>query len=251
MRTTLLLLLLIVMGCASQTHVKSEPARHKIMKLIPHPGGGVMNAWGLIDEQGRVVVEPHYYEIGPFRDGMAQVKLDDMKTIAFIDINGMVLFTLPKEVTDVGPFSEGLALANVGGKRDEIDGMALKGGKWGYIDKTGRWVIQPQFKLRYTSDYLNDQAEVYTRYLLDSGRFRNGRAAAPVEGGWGFIDRTGKIVIPGPYTQVAGFYAGHAHVVNEHSERISPNSTKQVITLDAVINVDGEIIWQTDWSPWN
>ena len=210
-----------------------------------------MEVWGLIDTQGRVILEPQYYEIGPFRDGIAEVKLQDMKTIAFIDTDGKRLFTLPKEIVDVGPFSDGLALANVGGKWDEIDGAALQGGKWGYIDRTGAWAIKPRFELNYDSIYLSDQDAMYFRYLLETGRFSDGRAAVQVEGGWGFIDRSGALVIPGPYTWVEAFHAGHTRVMNEHDKKFSENTRQQIITLDAVINTDGEVVWETDWSAFN
>jgi len=51
----------------------------------------------------------------------------------------------------------------------------LKDGKWGYIDTTGKVVIQPQF--------------VKARF------FREGLAAVMVGIKWGYIDTTGKIVI--------------------------------------------------------
>ena len=49
------------------------------------------------------------------------------------------------------------------------------GHKWGYIDKTGKIVINPQFK--------------------SEGYFKEGFAPVEIGNKWGYIDKTGKIVI--------------------------------------------------------
>lgn len=206
-----------------------------------------MEVWGFIDLDGNVLVEPQYYKVGPYRDGMARVTLTDMKTIGYIDLEGNLLFTLPPGTEEAGDFSEGLALVNTGGTRGEIDDIGVHGGRWGYIDKTGAWAIEPRFELTYEPSSMRDWHSLYLNYVHRYGRFKDGRAAVPVEGGWGFIDRAGKLVIPGPFSVVDSFHAGHARVRNEHTERLSSNTSQQVITLDAVINTDGEIVWETDW----
>ena len=94
---------------------------------------------------------------------------------------------------------------------------------------------------------MNDWHSLYFNYLYNFGEFHDRRAAVPVESGWGFIDPSGELVIPGPYTHVSGFYAGHARVRNEHIEQLTPRGSMQVITYDAVINTQGEIVWETNW----
>jgi hypothetical protein len=47
--------------------------------------------------------------------------------------------------------------------------------KWGFIDKTGKWAIQPQFE--------------------NVGHFSEGLASALQNGKWGFIDKAGKWII--------------------------------------------------------
>jgi hypothetical protein len=49
------------------------------------------------------------------------------------------------------------------------------GGKWGYIDRSGKMVIQPQFEY--------------------AGPFSEGLAVVQIEGKLGYIDKSGKIVI--------------------------------------------------------
>jgi len=82
---------------------------------------------------------------------------------------------------DVGDFSEGLAAVKVNGK-------------WGFIDKTGKIVIKPQF---------------------DSERqdFSEGLALVKVNGKWGFIDKMGKMVIKPQFDEAYGFSGGLASVL--------------------------------------
>jgi hypothetical protein len=68
----------------------------------------------------------------------------------------------------------------------------LRGGKWGYIDLSGKIVIAPQFEL----------AEC----------FYEGRAAVRLNGKWGFIDPTGKLAISPEFTSVSSFSDGLAAV---------------------------------------
>jgi hypothetical protein len=58
-------------------------------------------------------------------------------------------------------------------------------GKWGYIDKSGKIVIAPQY------DYAFD--------------FRGDLTAVKMNGKWGFIDKTGKMVIAPQFDKTGGF----------------------------------------------
>ena len=64
--------------------------------------------------------------------------------------------------------------------------------KWGFIDKTGRLVISPQY------NYADE--------------FHNGLAAVLVGGKWGFIDKSGQMVIQPRFTRAGRFSSGVAQV---------------------------------------
>lgn len=85
----------------------------------------------------------------------------------------------------MGHFSEGLA-------------KVQKTNKWGFIDKTGNFVVQPTFE-----DALN---------------FSEGLAAVQQgkEGKWGFIDKTGKVVIACDFEKVGYFSNGIAQVMQSN-----------------------------------
>lgn len=76
--------------------------------------------------------------------------------------------------------------------------------KWGFIDKTGRMVIQPQF-----DDVLRDQ---YGGCLVYSHKpfknFSEGLCAVRTGNKWGYIDKTGKFVIEAKYDNAATFSEG-------------------------------------------
>ena len=61
------------------------------------------------------------------------------------------------------------------------EGMAavMKNGKWGFIDKKGKFLIQPQFE--------------------DAAFFSGGLAPVEISGKYGYIDRTGKVVVQPEY----------------------------------------------------
>ena len=95
----------------------------------------------------------------------------------------------------------------------------LQGGKYGYIDTTGRTVIEPQFSfasnfsegLAEVCDarncgYLNQTGELVIPMKFESGDpFRDGFASVRVCGKVGFINSYGNFVIPAVFDAVDGY----------------------------------------------
>ena len=78
-------------------------------------------------------------------------------------------------------------------------------GKYGYIDKAGKWVIQPRF------DYGGDFSEGLARVVL------------PDNTATGYIDKTGKIVIQPQFEEGWNFSEGLAPVYqNDQWHYIDP-----------------------------
>ena len=76
-------------------------------------------------------------------------------------------------------------------------------GKWGYIDKTGKIVIQPQFS--YVEAFSDGLAAVKIHDNDDEK--------------WGYIDKTGKIVIQPQFSQAGTFSEGLATVLIENGTK--------------------------------
>jgi len=157
--------------------------------------------YGFIDKTGNVVIPLQFEEAGSFSEDLACVKIGDK--FGFIDKTGKVVIE-PKYLLP-SAFSEGLASVTIGGK-------ASKGGYGGYyitdkgkpvfIDKTGKIVIQ-----------FGDE-------VTEANGFSEGLAAIQVRKDaknvlTGFIDTSGKLVIPPKYYNVAGFSEGLASFIHK------------------------------------
>ena len=116
--------------------------------------------WGFVNKNGEFVIPPRFDEIESFLEGFANVSIDNLWGV--INKNGEIIVPLEyKESWSLSHFSEGL--------------MAVeKDGKYGYIDETGQWAIEPKFE--FASDFKNGMAKVE----LDGERFN--------------IDKTGNII---------------------------------------------------------
>jgi WG repeat protein len=108
--------------------------------------------WGYLDKTGTVVIEPRFLWAQEFSEGLARVQISgsqlgiDAKW-GFIDKTGAVAIDERKDPGFGGH-------SNIGSDSSESgfhDGLALvnANGKKGYIDKTGKIVIGPQFTYAY------------------------------------------------------------------------------------------------------
>ncbi len=146
-----------------------------------------------------------------FHDGLAAIAFDDplgraigqypsgdvvrkMLLIGYIDKMGKQV--IPPRFFHAGDFSEGLAAVRIdSGRKDKI------WWKWGYIDRTGKVVIKTQF--------------------TQARDFHEGTAAVVAnDGGFGYINRQGRMVIklPKQIDEAYPFIEGRA-VVRHHNRK--------------------------------
>jgi hypothetical protein len=205
-----------------------------------------------IDATGEVVIpsHPEWQGAREFSEGWAGVYLKE--GCGFIDVSGELVLWLP-EATDVGCFSEGVARVRVGGS-------------YGYVDRSGDFEIDPQF--RYATDFSDGLAVVERKFgeceVIDhTGRvvvpleyvqamgLSEGRAIVLVGGefqawlegdeGWanagdvryGYMDTTGALVIPARFTNAADFRGGLAYVEDDNGNM-------------AYIDLDGKYVWREE-----
>lgn len=114
------------------------------------------SGWGYVDESGRLVIKTPYGLVENFHDGLAAVAVGDREENAkwgFIDKHGVM--AIQAQFDEVFAFNDGRAIVRIGGgggeqKRTEMlnlfspDKPAIVG-KWGAIDTTGHYVVNPRF----------------------------------------------------------------------------------------------------------
>lgn len=165
---------------SSHPKVELEDTPHRLMafsgaELIDNNNRSATKKWGLMDNEGKIVVPPKYDRLTNFSQGLMAVKSDSLW--GYINEQGEEV--IPPQYQFAGAFSYGMA-------------RVISNGKWGYIDITGKIVIPCQF------DYI--------------GEFAEGLVNARTNGLYGYIDRTGKTVIPFRYEDADPFENGRATV---------------------------------------
>lgn len=184
--------------------------------------------YGYIDKTGRVVIAPQFYRIyipdrlgrqhasmppSPFHEGLAGVKLDDQGTWGYVDKAGQLIFKTQTSHLAY-PFSEGLA-------------RLLVNHDFGFIDRTGKIVIKPDFD--YAEDFSEGLAAV--RVTVDQGTWSDNL--------WGYIDKSGQFVIPPRFTGARQFKGGLAQVQIRTERRIESSD----IYSTGYIDKTGKVVW--------
>lgn len=189
--------------------------------------------FGFIDKSGKIVIEPRFAVPSHFKEGLAAVELpvDDFKPhkyygdyvraggeLMFIDKTGNPAINFDRNVVKINDFSEGLAVIDV--KESE------KKFYTGFINNTGKMTV----KLTFDANVQN---------------FSEGLASFYIKEKFGFLDKTGKIVVKPIYRQAGDFQNGLAQI----------STGKQVTDFEGTENLGfepnlgyidktGKVIWQ-------
>lgn len=142
--------------------------------------------WGLMDETGRVLLEPRFDAVRPFAERRAAVNAGGESSISgrvsgglwgLVDTRGGVM--VQPRYDELRDFSGGRAAFRVGKL-------------WGFLDPAGREAIAARY----------DEAR----------DFSEGLAAVRAGTAWGFIDTAGKTALPFAYEGAGPFSEGKAAV---------------------------------------
>lgn len=237
--------------------------------------------FGFINRENDVVIEPKYYNVNDFHNGIALVQ-DNMFSLAyFINTKGEII--LMNRKFGVSEYNEGL-----------INCKSLTEKKWGFVDISNNFIIPPMYD--YTSSFYegmaaiiptligekvnkkqfygfvnkNNEVVIPPNFKIANGHFSEGLCCI-WENGNGYIDTKGAIVIPCEYLVGENFSDGLASVqlkknkkqgfINkdgkmvikpkfEHVESFENGIAKVTIGKDysvykdGYINKDGDYIWK-------
>ena len=208
------------------------------------PDGGQGGTWTLIDYRGNLLHAYEDLEVQDFSEGRAGVAIDERASQwRIIDTDGEEIAAGP--FRRVGKFINGAAV--VDGRLMDLEGQWL-------MEEKGEWQIERRYensesdaivarrtrrvagKSRYgiirrsTGEFI---AEVPDDLYVDRGFFDG---LAPVRNlkthQYGYISRTGELLIPDKFAKAEPFQGGYAHVALETQYD------------KAVINLAGEVIWK-------
>lgn len=126
--------------------------------------------YGIVDDNGQVIIPCQYYCISVFGNDRAWVKKSYSDSWSLITSRGERLLTLSKGYTP-SVFHDGLA-------------AITESGKIGYCDTSGKFVIPMNYEQIRNSD---------GSYM--SFDFYNGKARVSYNGKIGWIDKTGKFTM--------------------------------------------------------
>jgi len=159
--------------------------------------------YGYIDSVGNRIIEPEFLWVSTFRNGLAMAVVD----------------TIYRVVPD--------SMAYEVGERDTIINVYRMYAKYGYIDRSGKLVIEPKFvsyvNMNEIGDVTNDMDDCSNALYRHS--FRNGRAMFCDTTTWrdGYIDTNGNVAIQPKYYYSEPFSDGVAVVRDAIADPIYTN----------------------------
>lgn len=172
-----------------------------------------------------------------------------------------------KRIVDIRPFNNGLAPV----KQAEFIRGEMVSSAWGVIDKTGKFVIQPQ----YTDFWVNNIFTTYELFVEDIAIVANkdkvfgaidktgktvipfkyevlqpvieGRIVFKENGKYGYMDKRGKVVIPASFEKATHFSQGIAAVLKKGEAYCIDKEGNKVqgseqISLDSYYKENGNAI---------
>lgn len=192
--------------------------------------------WGFIDRMGKIAIPAQYDDVGEFIDGLAPAVIGGHGWYGmwgYLEPSGG--WAIESKFDGARPFSEGLAAVWTGAVW-RVSGVTniKSGGGWGYIDRTGKLVIPARFhEVQPFHEGLAVAAELGTLlhgYLDKSGRWKiapqfghtgwldKGRAVVqvtddtkrPRKPHWGVIDTDGRFVTDLKFSDLSAFLEGLA-----------------------------------------
>jgi hypothetical protein len=198
---------------------------------------------GYANKQGEIVIAPKFDDGGDFSEGLAPVRMGELW--GYIDREQRMV--IPPQFTDADSFHDGMASASIiknpiGDDASLSDTylmvMGRRRGEYaGYINRSGTFVIEPQFARAHPFsegraavavdsgkplvrrwDIIDKSGKVVFTVRLkptdssDAHEFSEGLIAVKVDSKWGYMDTDGRVVIAPQFEYAHEFTDGLARV---------------------------------------
>jgi hypothetical protein len=215
--------------------------------------------WGMIDLAGRWVVEPRFLTAWPFERACRVTSVEVAeKAWRLIDVDGK--FVSDATFDELQTVSEGRVafgrrgpdgimkygfaddhgrevvppiFENVqGGFQEGLVGVEVEDETWGVVDRSGHWVIHPQYT--FIGDCSDGLLSAYKGGGRDLDRGLLG-------GKFGYVRPDGSVAIDFQFDGAFEFDGGIASVA---WDRKAPDEDDPYNTLDGYVDLNGRIIWR-------
>ncbi len=174
------------------------------------------NLYGFIDNSGKVVIEPKFEKGYDFAEQYGRIKQNGK--YGYIDHKGKIV--IEPQFDEARDFREEMACVK-------------KEGQWFYIDRTGKTVITLK-----DADYAYSFREGVARYhhIEKENKLDD----------YGYVDHTGKVIIPPNYHLAYDFHDGLARVSSDgKSWGFIDKTGKLVIEENLMLALTSGKAWQT------
>lgn len=174
--------------------------------------------WGYIDTSGRVVIDFRFDHASQFNEGLGLVKVGGQ--YGFINMSGDIVIE-PQFGDESQPFREGLAM------------VQAPTGKCGFIDRFGRYAIEPIYDwaqpfsegiapIRVCGEYgyITRDSKYLVKPLYDHAEwYSEGYASVSKGDDWYYLNKSGEIAI-GPFGSAGDFSEGVARVWHQGGDAL-------------------------------
>jgi hypothetical protein len=186
--------------------------------------------WGAVDVNGNIIIPVEYDYLGVLKEGLINFQKENK--MGFLDRNNKIV--IPAMYYNFSAFSDGLAAVKV----TEL-------GKYGYIDKNNTLVIPAEYE--DANPFYGGFAAVAKRKGYTTNKV--GQKSVTVPGQWVVINKTGKQIQERSFDKVSSLNAGDLFIIESDGKKGTMNTQGFPILpmeySDVTIDKDGYTVFKT------
>ena len=161
--------------------------------------------WGAVDGNGTIVIPVEYDYLGVLKEGLINFKKDGK--MGFLDKNNKIV--IPAMYFNFSAFSDGLAAVKIS-----------ETGKYGFIDKNNNLVIAAEYE--DANPFYKGFTSVAKKKGYTTGSAGKGTVTVP--GQWIVIDKTGKVIQQRSFDKVSPLNGGGLFIIESNGKKGTMNT---------------------------